>query len=523
MVSLVEPEINEKATVSNLYKAIVSLENVGKPIPSTKVAKLLNDQLLKDDSFLSAGLSLQIASKLARNDQLQFVNRISKLIALADEVDGKYLQYEGGLGITASIFKGILDLSTAANKTTGLTDQQVLKFLNYFHNRLTVQTTKNAAELLQILKYLSNNKHHIPVVVSLYGSSVINEDNTNIVLKVTNSFGTSLAKEFRITAKANDLSNVLKFTVVQGDSSLYAVDILQSKLPAGKYNLKITVEPVKADKLLVISNDITFNAIIQSKVNLDSIEIGIGEKDQFAIKHEPVEYPISLKKKLECDNTQKISIKYCVRSLIQSKDLTVQQSAIHFVNEKTNEDIIFIADQDRISKVYNKDINLAYRGKDFNYQSGDYLIKIVVGDSLISESISWTLGKVNIQFNQEYEEDTKSIWLNKYKAKPEISHLFREAEPRPSEFISYAFTVLSLLPALVLAICWSKIGINFKSFKFSLSAIVFHGCLFLVFTLYTLFFIRLNMFTTIKCLSGVLVALFLSGHYLLKDLRSNQS
>lgn len=268
--------------------------------------------------------------------------------------------------------------------------------------------------------------------------------------------------------------------------------------------------------LVILVQQSNFLSAAEAKVSLDNVEIAIGEKDQLALNYEQVDYPTGLKKLLECDGNQKLSIKFSVRDLAQSKDLTVQQAAIHFVNEQTNNVIIYFVDQDRVSKVYSKDINLNYKGKEFNYQSGNYLIKVVIGDTTI-ESIQWTLGKLNIQFVNQ-EESTISNWLDRYLEKPEIVHQFREAEKRPPVIVSHAFTLLSLSPVLVLGICWSKIGVNLSKFRFSLSALCFHGSLILIFTLYTLFFIRLNMFTTLKCLSGIFVTAFISGHYLLKDL-----
>lgn len=518
----------EISTVANLFKVVSCLENAGKPIQSAKIAKLLNDAQTKDESFLSIGLSLQLAaSKLTRGEQTAFLNRIPGILAKADEIDGRYLQFEGGLGVTQSIVKGIFDLTTAANKeTTGLTSSDVSKFVNYFLSRLTVQTAKGAAELLQILKLLSDNKHHIPVVIALDGSNVVNEQNTNIVVRLTDTIGQTLGREFRVTGKLNDLSDILKFSPVQGErSTRYVVDLEQQtkKLPAGTYNLQITVEPVKkVDKLLVINAFESTIVIQSSNVQLDSVEIGVGEKDQLAIKHESVEYPVSLKKKLECDNSQKISIKFCVRDLAQTKDLTVQQALIYFVNEKTRDEIVFVADQDRISKVYNKDINLAYRGKEFNYLNGDYSIRLVVGDLALQRSISWTVAEVNLQFDN-HDPIIETSWLNRYKERPEIVHQFRQAEPRPPTSVSHAFTLLCLSPVLVLIACWSKIGLNLSKFPFTLSAVLFHGSLLLIFVLYTLFFIRLNMFTTIKCLSGVLFTAFLSGYFLLKHLASKSS
>lgn len=252
----------------------------------------------------------------------------------------------------------------------------------------------------------------------------------------------------------------------------------------------------------------------QSSAKLDSVAIGVAEKDQLSIKYSLVEYPAGLSKPIECDGSQKVSIKFSV--LDQSGDISVQQAAIYLVNEQTNEEVIYLADQDRTSKEYSKDINLAYKGKDFGFQSGDYLIKLVVGDSSLSKSINWPLGQINIQFSQD--PVVEASWLERYLIKPEIVHQFRQAEKRPPAVVLQTFTLLSLSPVLVLFYCWVKIGLNLGKFRFSLSALLFHGSLLLIFALYTLFFVRLNMFTTMKCLSGVLVTAFISGHYLLKGL-----
>lgn len=65
---------------------------------------------------------------------------------------------------------------------------------------------------------------------------------------------------------------------------------------------------------------------------------------------------------------------------------------------------------------------------------------------------------------------------------------------------------------------WAKIGINFSSFQLSLSAILFHTSLALIFLLYGCFFVKLNMFQTVKYLAGIGLLAYLSGHSLLSGL-----
>lgn len=250
------------------------------------------------------------------------------------------------------------------------------------------------------------------------------------------------------------------------------------------------------------------------KARLDSIQFGVAEKDQSTLNYETIEYPIGLKQKIELDNRHKFGIRFSIRD--ESNDLSLQQVAIFFMYDNTNDVIVYFVDQDRVSKVYNKDINLAYKGGDFNYQSGDYTVKIVIGDTRI-QPIDWEVGKINIQFNSQ-EPVTEPNWFERYLMKDEIIHQFKDAEKRPPVLVSHTFTLLSIAPFLILIYCWTRLGLNMNKFSFSFSSLLFHGSLALIFVLYTLFFIRLNMFTTLKCLSGVLMTAFISGHYLLKNL-----
>ena len=69
---------------------------------------------------------------------------------------------------------------------------------------------------------------------------------------------------------------------------------------------------------------------------------------------------------------------------------------------------------------------------------------------------------------------------------------------------------------------WLKIGLNFSGFPLSLSALVFHSGLALIFGLYVCFFIKLNMFQTCKYLAALGVITFLSGHQLLSRLAKSR-
>ncbi|KAI1299206.1 Dolichyl-diphosphooligosaccharide--protein glycosyltransferase subunit 2 [Halotydeus destructor] len=109
-----------------------------------------------------------------------------------------------------------------------------------------------------------------------------------------------------------------------------------------------------------------------------------------------------------------------------------------------------------------------------------------------------------------------------YGPKPEIVHQFRQPDKRPPQAVSDTFTALTALPLLVLFVLWAKIGVNLNDLHVSLSALVFHSSLAAIFGLYVMFWIRLNMFTTVKCLLGISIVALISGRSLLRALNSKR-
>lgn len=125
--------------------------------------------------------------------------------------------------------------------------------------------------------------------------------------------------------------------------------------------------------------------------------------------------------------------------------------------------------------------------------------------------------------------------------KKEIIHMFREPDARPPRIVSDVFTCLCIAPLLLLFILWIKIGVNIKNFSFSLSAIGFHlgfggelypsakikkrfqikivivFCVTAILSLFFIFWLKLNMFETIRYLVLIGFVTFICGHSLLVD------
>jgi len=188
---------------------------------------------------------------------------------------------------------------------------------------------------------------------------------------------------------------------------------------------------------------------------------------------------------------------------------------------QTDQEIIFVA-QEEAGKVYKFDADLQKSSKEFDYLSGKYEMRLTVGDAIIQNPFVWHIADLRLKFSAPPTPEKVTEPTENYKKLPEIKHLFREPEKRPPQIVSDTFTVLCLVPVLILFILWLKIGVNISNFPLSLSALGFHLGLAGVFGLYTLFWLRMDMFTTLKYLAGIGGFMMLCENSMLRAMASKR-
>lgn len=280
-----------------------------------------------------------------------------------------------------------------------------------------------------------------------------------------------------------------------------------------------------------------------SKVSLKTIKLGnldiaIGDRDaQLSnLATKTLTHPKTLDEVLEADDTQKLVMKFRITDSKDGSDVVPHQVFTIFKNRETSQEVVFVVEPEEVPQlegggstgsggkitVFKFDLNLGARSKDFDSTSGLYDVSLVIGDASISNNILWKVASIKLSFTSIVKPG--SIWFGAtwtkvhYGPKPEITHLFRSPEKRPPTVVSDTFTFLVIVPPFfLLAILWARIGINLNGFKPSLSGLIFFSSLGAIFTLYFLFWLRLDMFTTLKYLSGLGIIAFLSGHSLFKQ------
>jgi hypothetical protein len=75
-----------------------------------------------------------------------------------------------------------------------------------------------------------------------------------------------------------------------------------------------------------------------------------------------------------------------------------------------NSEIIFVAEADSNS-LYKFDLDINAKSKEFGSKSGKYGVHLIIGDSVISNSVAWHLADLNVKFSGE--DETTQVPLNK--------------------------------------------------------------------------------------------------------------
>lgn len=141
---------SDVSTISDIRYAAEVLTLLGQEIQNpTKVAGLIQTQLKADDSVLNLGYALHVAALLKSAGNF-ITDRIEDVVVQADEVNGKLLQWEGGLSTTSEILTGLLKFPTSNQ----LTQAQADKFANYLLSRSTVQTPKGVIILIMLYQHI---------------------------------------------------------------------------------------------------------------------------------------------------------------------------------------------------------------------------------------------------------------------------------------------------------------------------------------------------------------------------------
>lgn len=507
--------VGDGSSTASIFFATKALVSGGGKVDKA-VAKALTSALKKDDSLLSLGLSFHVAS-LLDGDVSSVFDRIEDALVQADEVDGKLLQFEGGLSVTSVLLTGAASLAIKAKKPLPVTGEQAVKFANYLLSRKSVQQPKGALHLLEGVESMTGkNAQFTPLAISLASPLAVSAANPNVDISVSDLKGAS-AGDMKVTVasitRLSDDQAIATNVDLKKAGSSYSLDLMALKPTAGFYELVVSAtNPGKTNAAIVGNTNVKLTVKVLTTISINNAELQVLESDSFSGgRSVKLAHPKKEGSVVPVQQKEKIHLSFNLQDTVANTKTLVHQAFVKIARVDTGAEILYVAEADK-NKDYQFELDLGSENVDVQ-ESGKYTLTLILGDAVMSNPVSWAVADLDIQLAEDAEAN-----LGPYAPKPEIKHMFREPEKRPPAMVSTVFTLLCLSPILLLLVLWIKLGVNISNFNLSPTTIGFHLGLGSIFVLYTYFWLELNMFETVRYLVVLGIVTFLCGNSLLASI-----
>ncbi|XP_043108465.1 dolichyl-diphosphooligosaccharide--protein glycosyltransferase subunit 2 [Puntigrus tetrazona] len=506
--------VSEDSTASQIHQSVSTLSALGLPLASQEVVSALKARISKEDNVLAIILALQTASRLSQQAELgDILEEIEDLAARLDDLGGVYLQFEEGLEATALFVSAAYALSDHVDMEPPLKEDQVIQLVNSIFSKKSWDSLAEAFSVASAAASLSNNRFHVPVIVSAQGPAAVSHSQPFLRLQVTDvlcqplsSASVLVESASAVTSKSAILSQA-PFTLKDG---LFELNFMASQPASGYYQFSVAIT---GDSRFV-ANHIELRVKVSTQVAINNMDLSVVDKDQsIGPKTTRVEYPTKAKTSFMADSHQNFAMTFQLVDETTGVELTPHQTFVRLHNQKTGQEVVFVAEPDS-KNLYKFELDTAERKTEFDSISGTYALYLMVGDATLENPILWNVADVVLKFLDEEAPATIQA-KTLYAPKPEIQHLFREPEKKPPTVVSNTFTALVLSPFLLLLILWFKLGANISNFTLSPSTILFHIGHAAMLGLMYVYWTHLNMFQTLKYLAIIGSLTFLAGNRML--------
>lgn len=498
----------EGAAIKTLFKAITALSNFGLPVST---ADAVVAALKKEDSVRSHALAYLALAEIDGDVPKDVLDSVEDVAHRADSV-GSAMSFDSGLMDTSMFLKGALALSKKAGKAL-ISESMTKKFTTYILSNKNKNGLSDIFYMLNALDALSTNGVSMPTLLTVVDSSlVLSAEQPAFKISLTNAIGEVLeGSHISVAASASPTTGKSLFEagLMVANGPVYSATAVAPK--RGIYNIELSVE-AGAGYLAPSTNSFTVKVVAPINFSASNLRVIDVDDNRVLMSSDLENSPVEAKG----DLSSRIILEFSLED--GSDKVVVHQAFLRFTHADTKQQVFFIAQADLTHK-YTVDLNLRTAAtKSFGSVSGTYTVDLLIGDATLASTKVWTIAFLTLDFPEKQAGDATL----KQAAKPEITHMFRQPEKRPSEAISMVFTGLVLLPFLVLLGLWAKLGANISNMKLSLSAIVFHGGLLAILAIYVKFYLDTDMFVTMQYLAVASIITFLAGHKLLASVAADK-
>ncbi|KAM1570624.1 hypothetical protein ACFX10_035601 [Malus domestica] len=517
------------------------------PEASTYAAGLALEALSGVISLASSEIDQSKIDTL-KSDVLKLFDSIEKYDDGTIYFDEKVVDLRGHqspLSTTASVVRGLAAFATVTSgniKSLQVPGDKILGLAKFFLGVGIPGNAKDFFNQIDSLASLESNKVSIPLILSLPATVLSLTKKDQLQVKVNTVLGSSappltvkLVKAFSSGSKAASkiASQELKF---DKESGSHFLDVLPESVDVGTYTFVFEVvlhdsedSDSEDEKVYATGGSTEVQIFITGVIKIENAEIAVLDSDIGSIETQ---------KKLDFagENTVSLSANH-LQKLRLSFQLTTpsghafkpHQVFLKLTHETKVEHIFVVGSS---GQRFEKILDFLGLVEKFYYLSGSYDIQLTVGDAVMENSFLRAIGQIDLDLPEVPEKASRPPSpavdpYSKFGPKAEIAHIFRVPEKRPSQELSLVFLGLVLLPLIGFLVGLLRLGVNLKNFPTSAVpatfGILFHVGIAAVLLLYVLFWLKLDLFTTLKTLGLLGVFLLFVGHRILSHLASTSS
>jgi len=526
--------------VKELYMAVATELIRGNGIDGEEIIPQYAKLVKEDDSVLAGSLAVMGAVRLWKLKPTLDLEPLMKLIdiqdmfAQADSFD-KQISFDSDPVTTSHFIKACIAVADYTG-TFPLLPAQTVGFANFAALGVATVTTSDIYYKMQMIKDLGANKYANPAHVQMISRKPFHHVNMPIVVGVFTLDGNPTEKAkvtVRSVTSVDDNQVILanqpmklhnpkrdelkekQFSNEEMFDSVYELKWMDKSPRAGYYDVELEV---KGEKFVFTDDALRFRIKVAGLAAVQNVRVGLGSKDKSVdtIWHD---------EKMPDDSQAvgrngRVKIEFSVNEKLADEKfgdpMTVHQAFIRCLSYINYEAVTFIAEAK--DGKYSAQFDIS----DHFEHGGLHHMQIIVGDALIFPGkLEHHVGFLTVNGIPEPEKGVfQTKYLKRYNEPKPIKHTFKEPEPRPPMMISVIFTGACAIPLFGLLVAWSRLGVNVN--KMESSFMLFHGAIASVFGLYFMYWLKLNMFDTLKYLAVLGSATFILGNRVLSKLATKE-
>ncbi|KAG6719099.1 hypothetical protein I3843_04G177200 [Carya illinoinensis] len=509
------------------------------PKSSTYAAGLALEALAGVVSLASSDIDHSLIVTL-KNDIVKLFDSLEKYDDGSFYFDEKLVdahEHQGPLSTTSSVVRGLTAFASVISGSINLPGDKILGLAKFFLGIGIPGNSKDFFNQIDSLACLESNRVYVPLILSLPTTVLSLTKKDQLKVKVNTVLGSS-APPLSVKLVRAFISGSKDYSVIETqelkfdpENEVHFLDVLPKSIDVGTYSFvfEIVLHDSVDKEVYTTGGQTQVPIFVTGIIKIDNAEIAVLDSDLGSIEtQKKLDLAGENAVLLSANHLQKLRLSFQLTTP-RGKFFKPHQAFFKLRHETKVEHIFVVGNSGRQFEIILDFLGLVEK---FFYLSGRYDIQLTIGDAIMENSVLRAVGRVELDLPQLPEKAPQPPAplvdpYSRYGPKAEITHIFRTPEKRPPREISLTFLGLTLLPFVGFLIGLLRLGVNLKNFPTSAVpatfAFLFHIGIAAVLLLYVLFWLKLDLFTTLKTLGFLGAFLMFVGHRILSHLASTSA